>query len=148
MQVDFYQLSHDPVARALALVAGRVLGTGQRLLVVAADLGQREALGEALWAAGPERFLANGLAGGEHDARQPVLLSDRVAPTNGARCVALADGTWREEVLAGDAFDRVFLFFDDATVVAARETWRALGGHEGLVRRFWKQVDGKWAQAG
>lgn len=148
MQVDFYQLSRDPVERAVAQIAGRVLEQGERLLVVAGESERRAAVGEALWSAGPERFLANGEAGGAHDARQPVLLSERVVPANGARCVALADGVWREEVLAEGAFDRVFLFFDDTTVVAARGTWRALGTHEGLARQFHQQIDGKWVLAG
>ena len=148
MQLDFYQLGSQPVERAVAQIAGRVLGLGQRLLVVAGEPRTREALSEALWAAGPDRFLAHGEAGGEHDSHQPILLSDKVAPANGARCVALADGVWRQEVLAGEVFERAFLFFDDATLVAARTCWRDVGSVEGLTRRFWKHADGKWVQAG
>ncbi|MBU6269148.1 MAG: DNA polymerase III subunit chi [Sphingomonadales bacterium] len=146
MQVDFYQLSHDPVGRALALIAGKVLDGGQRLLVVADGDARRAGLGEALWSAGPTRFLANGEADGTADTRQPILLSAHVAPGNGARNVALADGVWRDAVLDG-RFDRVFLLFDEETVVAARQCWKALGGRDGLARRFWKQVDGRWTQA-
>ena len=63
MQLDFYQLGSQPVERAVAQIAGRVLGLGQRLLVVAGEPRTREALSEALWAAGPDRFLAHGEAG-------------------------------------------------------------------------------------
>ncbi|MDE2404052.1 MAG: DNA polymerase III subunit chi [Sphingomonadales bacterium] len=147
MQVDFYQLGHDPVGRALALIAGKVLESGQRLLVVADGDGRRQALSEALWSAGPTRFLANGESGGEHDADQPILLSATVHPANAARNVALADGVWRDAVVDG-RFDRVFLLFDEETVAAARLCWRDLGTREGLARRFWKQVDGRWTQAG
>ena len=146
MLVDFYQVEHMPVARGIAQIAGRVLGLGQRLLVVAQDAGQRRAIGEALWA-GAETFLANGEHGGPHDARQPVLLAESVAPANGARFVALADGLWREDVLDG-RFERAMLWFDGETVVAARECWRALGSRKGLERRFWKQDQGRWTQAG
>ncbi|MBS0475461.1 MAG: DNA polymerase III subunit chi, partial [Proteobacteria bacterium] len=35
MQVDFYQLSRDAAETALALIAAKVIDSGQRLLVVA-----------------------------------------------------------------------------------------------------------------
>ena len=156
MRVDFYQVSRDPAEAVVALLALNTVKAGERLLVVGADQARLDRVSEALWSAQGRRqeqpFLANGRTGGPHDARQPVLLSDRVDPANGARFVALADGVWRDEVLdfgPGDsgAFERVFLVFDDATVAAARECWRKLGQHEGLERKFWKQEDGGWVQA-
>ena len=151
MRVDFYQLSRDPAEDVVALLAHNTLKAGERLLVVGADHARLDRVGEALWNArgrrGEQPFLANGRAGGPHDARQPVLLSDRVDPANGARFVALADGVWRDEAVASGTFDRVFLVFDDATVAAARDCWRKLGQHEGLERKFWKQEDGRWVQA-
>jgi len=147
MQVDFYQLSRDPAEQVVALLARNTLGAGQRLLVVAEDPALLDRTGEALWSARPnkgrDQFLANGLAGGEHDARQPVLLSPRVDPANGARFLALADGVWRE----GEGFERIFLVFDAATLDAARATWRMLGEREGITRNYWKQEDGGWVKA-
>jgi len=35
MQVDFYQLSRDPVEQVLPAIAGRILAMGARLMVVA-----------------------------------------------------------------------------------------------------------------
>ncbi|MEE2741983.1 MAG: DNA polymerase III subunit chi, partial [Pseudomonadota bacterium] len=37
MQVDFYQLSRDPVEQVLPAIAGRILAMGARLLVVAGE---------------------------------------------------------------------------------------------------------------
>jgi DNA polymerase-3 subunit chi len=88
--------------------------------VVAGEAGR--GIPAALWSAGAESFLANGIAGGEHDARQPILIADDVVPANGARFLALADGVWREPG-EGD-FDRVLLVFGEAERMAARETWR------------------------
>ncbi len=144
VKVDFYQLSRDPVADALAQIAPKVLATGDRLLVVSAQAEQLNVISQTLWAA-KGTFAANGMAGGAHDARQPILLSEGIEAANGAQSVALADGLWREEALG---FDRTFLFFDDQTVTAARETWRALKDREGIECRFWKQDGGKWNQAG
>ena len=100
MRVDFYQLSRDPAEKVLPLLARNTLKAGERLLAVSADEAQLARIGDALWEP-RESFLANGRAGGPHDARQPVLLSDRVEPANGARYFAIADGLWREGLFLG-----------------------------------------------
>ncbi|HNJ48627.1 MAG TPA: DNA polymerase III subunit chi, partial [Novosphingobium sp.] len=122
MRVDFYQLSSDPAEVAIRKIATKACEKGERMLVVSADDAQLMRIDEALWAA-EDSFLAHGLAGGPHQDRQPILLSDRTDPANGARLIALADGVWRDEALG---FDRALLMFDEATVEAARVTWRGL----------------------
>ena len=144
MQVDFYQLSRDPAEAVVPLLARNTLKAGERLLVVSADDALTGKISERLWA-GAESFLAHGLSGGAHDARQPILLADQPQPANGARYVILADGVWHEAALG---FARAFLLFDGATIDDARATWRALDGREGIERRYWRQDDaGKWEQA-
>lgn len=143
MQVDFYQLSRDPVDRVLPAIAARILGLGERLLVVAQDEAQLERISVGLWNGPPESFLAHGRAGEGSEAMQPVLLAQDCSPANGARHVAIADGIWREEALD---FERAFYFFDALTVDGARESWRALSKREGVMPRFWRQEQGKWVQ--
>ncbi len=143
MRVDFYLLSTDPAPAAVALLAGKVREAGERLLVVAEDLELLEAISQALWTASPEAFLAHGIAGDAHDARQPILLSDDVEPANGAKLLLIADGQWREP---GEGFARVLFLFDEATKAGARVTWKALEDREGLERRFWKQQGGRWVE--
>ena len=142
MRVDFYQLSRDPVEKVLPLLARATMKGGERLLVISADEVQLARIADGLWAV-REEFLANGLAGGRHDSHQPVLLSDQMTPANGARYVALADGTWRE---TETPFDRTFLLFDDATLQGARDCWRMLGAREDVERHFWKQDGGRWVE--
>ncbi|MBK9010325.1 DNA polymerase III subunit chi [Novosphingobium sp.] len=144
MRVDFYQLSRGPVERELPPLARRVLETGERLLVVSADTAQLGRIDEGLWA-GRESFLAHGRAGEPHQERQPILLADQLEPANGARFVALADGRWRDEA---ERFERVFLFFDLATIDDARATWRRLKDREGMERNYWQQQDKGWTRAG
>jgi DNA polymerase-3 subunit chi len=143
VRVDFYQLSRDPAELALPLIARAALAAGERLLVVSTDADQLGRIDEALWTRLPDSFLAHGQAGGAHDARQPILLSDGTAPANHAKFLALADGQWREP---GEAFTRVFYLFDDATLQRARDCWRMLGTRDGIERRFWKQDGGKWVE--
>ncbi len=144
MRVDFYQLSRDPAEKVLPLLARNTLGAGARLLVVSGDGAQLDRIGQALWEP-RETFLAHGRAGAAHEERQPILLSDRAEPANGAKYLALADGVWRE----GEAhFERTFLLFGDATLQAARDCWRMLRDRDGLERHFWKQDGGRWVEHG
>ena len=146
MRVDFYQLSRDPAELVLPKLAQGTLAAGERLLVVSEDPGQLERIGEALWTRLPETFLANGMAGGEHDARQPILLSQAAAPANGARYLALADGVWRDLPEGYEAAERVFLLFPPERIDDARGSWRMLGTREGVERKYWRQEGGKWLE--
>ncbi|AWW75299.1 DNA polymerase III subunit chi [Erythrobacter sp. KY5] len=140
MKVDFWQLSRDPVDKVVALIAQRVLDSGERLLVVSKHAEQREAISRTLWKAGPESFLANGEASAAGADRQPILLAEACEPANAASHVIFADGQYREPT----GFERAFLLFDDQTVQAARETWKSLDGTDGLERAFFRQDRGKW----
>lgn len=145
MRVDFYQLSRDPAEVALPLIAGKVIGSGERLLVVSADGEQRKRIRQALWSAGPDTFLANGEVGDGQEERQPILLSDAPQPANGAKFMAIADGQWRE---GSEPFARTFYLFDESTVQQARGVWRELRSREGVEHYYWKQEGGRWVQAG
>ena len=102
-----------------------------------------KAIGDALWAERPEDFLASGMAGGAHDARQPILLSQACEAPNDARLVMFADGVWRDE---GTQFDRAFLLFGEATLTGARAAWRSLGEREEVERKFWKREGNRWIE--
>ena len=143
MRVDFYLISSDPAPTAVALLAGKVREAEERLLVVADDLTLLEQVSQTLWEARPEAFLANAIAGDEHDAAQPILLSNEVDPANGASFLLIADGQWREP---GESFKRVLFLFDQDTIVGARQTWKALQDREGMECKFWKQQAGRWVE--
>ena len=144
MKVDFWQYTHDPLEKVVALIAKRTLDSGERLLVVSADANQRAALSRALWQAGPDSFLANGEAQAPGAEQQPILLSGECVAANGATHLILADGTFRET----DAFARVFLLFSPDAAPAARQAWRAQDGREGVERAYFAQESGRWVKKG
>ena len=143
MQLDFWQLSRDPVERVVALIAERTRGAGEKLLVVSESEEQRAAVSRGLWESRAEAFLANGEADAPHAGRQPILLSPRCEADNGARYVVIADGLWRE---GAEAFDRAFLLFDEAGTPAARAVWRQFDGREDVQRSYYAQENGKWVK--
>lgn len=144
MQVDFYHLAAVPLERVLPRIAERLLGDGQRLLVIAGEDGLAARLDADLWTYAADSFLPHGRAEEEGAPDQPVLISPSADAVNGARNIAIADGLWRDEALA---FDRAFYLFDGATIGEARGAWRALGLREDIVRRYWKQdEEGRWRE--
>ena len=143
LRVDFYQLSQSSLEEALPALAAKMIGSGARVLVVSADVDQLARISSALWAV-KDQFLAHAPAGGPHDARQPILLSDCLSPANGATYLTLADGQWRE---GAEAFERVFLLFGASTIDDARATWRMLGEREGIEKNYWRQEGKGWVKA-
>lgn len=145
-RVDFYRLTRDPAERVLPALAGRILASGDRLLIVAAPAMQRQAIDAALWTLNPASFLPHGAAGSPDEAIEPILISETLgaAPPNGARLIALADGEWRDEALG---FERCFLLFDNSRIDDARALWRTLAARDDVDNRFWKQDEnGRWSE--
>ena len=143
MLVGFYHLASSPIERVLPQICEKVLGSGERLLVVA-EHSLLQQLDGQLWSYAREAFRPHGLADGATPEAQPVLLSSAPDPLNGATHIALADGRWREEALG---FQRTFYFFDTSHVDEARGTWRALQSNPEAQCRYWKQDErGKWVQ--
>ena len=143
MLVDFYQLGSTPPEQVIASIADKLLAQDSRLIVIAEDEGLLTRLDRMLWDQGATMFLPHGLAGGPDDSRQRILLSTSPDAPNLARNLLIVDGQWREAALA---YDRVFYLFDDATLEGARLAWKLLSGREGVERRYWAQLEGKWKQ--
>jgi DNA polymerase III subunit chi len=143
MQVDFYQLGETAPEQVIASIAEKLLAQDARLLIVAEEEALLARLDRMLWDQGPTSFLPHGLAGGADDARQPILLSTSPDSPNLARNMLIADGQWRDAALA---YDRAFYLFDAITLEDARLAWKLLSGRDGVERRYWAQLDGRWKQ--
>jgi DNA polymerase-3 subunit chi len=146
-EVGFYHLTATPLDAALPVMLEKALSRGWRAEVRGRDPARLEALDRALWTWREDAFLPHGLAGGRHDARQPVLLT--TAPAGEAREALF--------LVAGAAFDageaaartRVALVFDGAderAVEDARGAWRAATA-AGLRAVYWAQEEGgRWTK--
>ena len=142
VKLDFWQVTDDPLEKVAALIAKRVLGEGEKLLVVAADAEYRAAIARELWQAGPESFLANGPADAAGAELQPILLSADCTPANGASHLILADGVFRDSA----GFARVFLLFPPDAAPAARQAWRAHDDRADVERSYFAQEGGRWVK--
>ncbi len=124
--------------------SGRVLGSGGRAHVLCGEAERAAALDAALWTVPEPDWLPHGMAGGENDALQPILLGTAdVPPGNGARFLFLVDGADSARL---SEYDRVFDLFDgadEAAVAAARARWSAAKA-AGHALAYWQQGAGGW----
>ncbi len=140
----FYHLTRRPLADTLRMLLEKSLENGWRVAVRGRDTDGLAALDRALWL-GPEAgFLPHGMAGGAHDADQPVLLTTGDAG-NDANCVMSVHGA---DVSASEvaALDRVCVLFDgedEAALNVARGQWKALKD-AGASAQYWSEESGRW----
>ena len=141
----FYHLTRQPLEVTLPMLLEKSLGAGWRVLVRGVDDARMDWLDKKLWLDPADGFLAHGRAGGEHDARQPVLLTTGAEAPNTPDCIMAVDGA---PVSADDvaAVARVCILFDGNDPVAlegARGQWRALTA-AGCAAKYWSQESGSW----
>lgn len=148
-QVMFYHLTHSPIEATVPLILGKSLQAGWRVLVRGRDAALLQRLDLTLWRDPSDGFLPHGLAGGPHDADQPVLLTTDPAPAAAApnlpACLVAIDGAAVTPDEAA-ALERVCILFDGADPAAvdhARGQWRALTG-AGLPAQYWSEASGAW----
>ncbi len=140
----FYHLTRTPLEATLPMLIGKALDAGWRVAVRGVSAERMEWLDQKLWLGHEEGFLPHGLAGGEFDADQPVLLTTGAA-SNNAVCVMTVDGAGVavEEV---QALERVCILFDGndpEAVETARGQWRSLT-EAGCSAQYWSQENGSW----
>lgn len=142
--VGFYHCTRRPATEVAVQLAAKAYENGQRLLVKG-EAETLEALDKLLWTMVPESFLPHARAGGAHDANQPVLLSDNLAPANGAKLLMLV-GVGLPEGF--ERFERVLNLFDQGSDAhkRARNDWKALGGRDRVTRSYWQQTPKGWVE--
>lgn len=141
----FYHLTRQPLEDTLPVLLGKARQAGWRIAVRGTDAGRLAWLDERLWLGAEDGFLPHGLAGGPHDAEQPILLTTGGAAANDPACVMAVDGAEvaPEEV---QGLERVCILFDGHDVDAvnrARGQWKALTD-AGCSAQYWSEESGRW----
>ena len=141
----FYHLTRQPLEQVLPMLLARSRSAGWRVAVRGTESKRMEWLDEKLWLGPEEEFLPHGLAGGEFDAEQPILLTYTQDLANDPACLMSVDGA---DITADEVekMDRVCILFDGNDPVAlekARGQWRELT-EQGAAAQYWSQESGKW----
>ena len=141
----FYHLTQKPLEVTLPMLLGKALGAGWRVAVRGTDAARMDWLDQKLWLGPEEGFLPHGLAGGPHDAAQPVLLTVARDAANTPQCLMTMDGA---DVAPDEVqrLERVCVLFDGndpSAVETARGQWRNLTG-AGCSAQYWSEESGRW----
>ncbi len=140
----FYHITRSAPEATVALLAGRALGQGWRVMLRGTDEGRLRWFDDWFWAEPEDGFLPHGLEGGPDDARQPLLLG--TGPLrNAPQGLMLIDGagTTPEEARG---LERVWVLFDGAdegAVAGARALWKRLTDG-GIPAQYWSEETGRW----
>lgn len=142
----FYHLTRQPLDVTLRILLEKSLAVGWRVVVRGRDSAALAKLDEQLWLRPEEGFLPHGLAGGPHDALQPILLTtEHRAVPNGPHALVSVDGADLDADELRSLTRAMILFdgHDPHAVEGARAQWRALTG-AGLAAKYWSEEGGKW----
>lgn len=144
MPALFYHVTQSPVEEVVASLLPRALAQGWKVELRGTDAERMDWLDQRLWLGGDESFLPHGLAGGPHDALQPVLLTVRPAAA-GRDAIMTVDGAEVTPAEVGSV-QRVWILFDgrdERAVARARDQWKALTGG-GVSAQYWSEESGRW----
>ncbi|KIN64879.1 DNA polymerase III subunit chi [Sulfitobacter noctilucicola] len=140
----FYHLTRRPLVETLRMLLGKSLENDWRVAVRGTNAGGLQQLDQALWLGPEAEFLPHGIADGEHDADQPVLLTTAEA-ANRPNCLMSVHGAavTAEEV---GAMERVCVLFDgedEEALQTARGQWKTLKD-AGASAQYWSEESGRW----
>lgn len=141
----FYHLTRAPLEAVLPMLLEKSVAAGWRVMVRGVDDNRLKWLDERLWQGRPDSFLPHGLAGGDHAAMQPIILTTSDTAANDPTCVLAVDGA---EVTAEEVtkMERVSILFDgndETALTRARGQWKALT-EAGCSAQYWSQESGNW----
>lgn len=143
----FYHLIDESPGEILRQLIERATKGGMAVAIRATEQARMADLDLALWRG--EGFLPHGMAGGPHDADQPVLLVwDTMAAKdlpNRPACLITLDGAPVSVDEAG-ALERICIVFDGNDPEAlgqARAQWAALT-KAGVAAEYWNRAPGRW----
>lgn len=139
----FYHLTDTPLERTLPMLLGKCREAGWRVAVRGREMALLERLDAVLWTDG---FAPHGLAGGPHDAEQPVLLGTDIG-ADGFGCLMSVGGADITATEVGLTERTCILFdgHDEGALNHARGQWKNLTG-QGCAAQYWAQEDGRWTK--
>jgi DNA polymerase-3 subunit chi len=144
-KVVFYHLTRSTAEAVIDRLIPRAQERGWRIVLRGTDARALDRLDLRLWTADEASFLPHGVAGGPHDADQPILLTTGPDRPNGAAFVIAIDGAAVPSDEAA-ALEQACILFDGAdadAVAGARSQWTALTA-AGLPAQYWSEASGRW----
>lgn len=145
-RVGFYHLQKTTLEEALPKLLEKVLGSGQRAVVMAGSTERVAHLDQLLWTAEPDSWLPHGTARDGDAGLQPIYLTAADENPNAAKILLLTDGVVSAHM--GD-FERCLTLFDgkdEMALQASRALWKEWK-NLGFDLTYYQQTDrGGWQE--
>lgn len=143
-EVLFYHLENQPLERVIPVLLEKTLERGWKAVVEAGSRERAEALDTTLWTFRDDSFLPHGLAGGDMDAEQPVLITAGGDNANGANVRFFVDRAVPQDVAGYERIVYLFSGHDPDAVAEARVAWKALSTPDNAVTYWQQDAGGRW----
>jgi DNA polymerase III subunit chi len=145
--VLFYHLTRSTLEVTARTLLARSFDLGWRVVVRGRSAGLLDGLDRALWLGPEDEFLPHGRAGGAHDARQPILLTETTTLPDRCNALMVIEGA---DVLPAEVagLERVWILFeggDEAAVERARGQWKTLSDL-GIGAQYWAEDESRWTK--
>lgn len=139
----FYHLTQRSMEDTLSMLLDKARGAGWRVAVRGREVARMAHLDDRLWQG--QGFVPHGMAGGAHDAAQPILLTTQGDCPNGATCIMAVDGAEvsAEEVARMERVCILFDGYDPEALDTARSQWKRLKD-AGAAAQYWSEESGRW----
>lgn len=141
-EVFFYHLTNQPLEHTLPKLLGLAQKAGWRIAIRGKTAERLTWLDDKLWQG--DGFMPHGVAGGEFDADQPILLTQGQAG-NAPDCLIAIDGADLDPAEVGSV-KRAMILFDGNSgdaVAFARTQWKAMTDAD-VPAKYWSQENGPW----
>lgn len=143
MQVRFYQLTSAPLGKVLPKLVEKIYEQRQRILVLCSNEETVQAFNEGLWTYRPNSFLPHGTSKEGNAENQPIWLSSKAEPLNGATVCVSIEPKKLEEL---SRFETVVYLFESSRNAAFISLWKECQNKK-IDSVFWDQgVEGAWVQ--
>ncbi|MCY4461364.1 MAG: DNA polymerase III subunit chi [Albidovulum sp.] len=144
--VKFYQTNRGHEF-AVRLILAKSREMGWRILVRGTKQDRIERLDDFLWKVPEDDFLPHGVAGGDHDELQPILLTAGSAKPDSRETLVLLDGaaTSSAELETKIRVSVVFESRDSEVVRIARSQWKSFRD-QGCSLEYWSEEGGGWTK--
>jgi DNA polymerase-3 subunit chi len=146
-EIYFYHLTSSPLEQALPDLLEKVRANAWRALIRGTNAARLMHLDQHLWQYRDDNFLAHGMAGGDYDADQPILLTTDIKNSNNSEILLLTNQA-KTDATEVARFTRVCLMFDGNNpdeLTSARTDWKSLT-EAGIPAQYWAQENGRWTK--
>lgn len=137
-EILFYHLTESKLEDALPPLVDKSLARGWRAVIQCQSQESCDLIDNELWSWRDTSFLPHRKDGGDHDARQPILLTTGETNANGANIRFLTGGA---DLPGPLDYERVVVMFDghdNVQLEQARAQWKRFSG-EGHTLTYWQQ---------